>query len=256
MSRCDKYMEMVSLYIDGELPEGEVPELMEHLAECDDCRKYYEAFSQISGAMQEVPAPEGFTASVMEAVRSEARAKEAPAAKPRRRVRIARYAALAACLALVIAAGVKIASPASNDAAPAEGEPANYNYTAAGDESSPRSESDPGSASVSGMSVNPAGSANDCAENINAVTVSDGETSTRYVDAADIETIVELLRCCGEEPSTSPSGEADYVLTFDSDCGTSELQVRVDGGKAVCELDDGRTWTASGSAEEIEALFG
>lgn len=110
MSHCDKYIEMASLYIDGELPENEVPELMEHLAGCPDCRRYYEVFSGVSDALSdEVKAPEGFAAAVMDAVGAAAAPKKA--VKPRRRGLVAKYAAMAACLALVIAAGVRLASP-------------------------------------------------------------------------------------------------------------------------------------------------
>ena len=70
MSHCDKYMEMASLYVDGELSEDDLPELLTHLESCAECRRYYEAYKAVSGALDETPAPEGFAASVMSGVRA------------------------------------------------------------------------------------------------------------------------------------------------------------------------------------------
>ena len=39
MSHCDKYMEMASLYVDGELSEDDLPELLTHLESCAECRR-------------------------------------------------------------------------------------------------------------------------------------------------------------------------------------------------------------------------
>lgn len=58
MNDCEKYSELISALIDGELNDEERAALEAHLAECPDCRRVSEAFSAISGetaAREDVP---------------------------------------------------------------------------------------------------------------------------------------------------------------------------------------------------------
>ena len=71
MSECDKYQEMISQMLDGELPEPHKTELVKHLGCCPDCRRVYDAFSAISLSLGETAAPEGFAGDVMAAVRTQ-----------------------------------------------------------------------------------------------------------------------------------------------------------------------------------------
>ncbi|MFR3291290.1 MAG: anti-sigma factor family protein [Lachnospiraceae bacterium] len=57
MSECDKYQEMISQMLDGELPEPHKTELVKHLGCCPDCRRVYDAFSAISLSLGETAAP-------------------------------------------------------------------------------------------------------------------------------------------------------------------------------------------------------
>ena len=92
MSRCEKYIEMAGLYLDGELDAEGQKELLGHIRSCAACRSYYETMRAVSLSLGEVSAPEGFAAGVMDAVRAAKReadngeAEPAVRAKPRRRL--------------------------------------------------------------------------------------------------------------------------------------------------------------------------
>ena len=101
MRNCDEYQEMISRLLDEELSAEEAQALHAHMRECDECRRMYDAFSTLSasiaGDMEEPPAE--LAAGVMFKIRA--------AAPKKRRFKIGHYAALAACLAIVILAGAQ-----------------------------------------------------------------------------------------------------------------------------------------------------
>ena len=74
MRDCAYFETLLSAALDDELNEAESTELTAHLACCESCRACRDAYENIhaalDGALDDVP--EGFTASVMEAVRAEA----------------------------------------------------------------------------------------------------------------------------------------------------------------------------------------
>jgi hypothetical protein len=102
MADCKKYMDMISCYADGELPEQEQKLLLAHLDGCASCRALLSAYRSISEAAEEtlVQVPDGFTASVMEKIRKLPRRRTGGYMKAVRPVIIS-FAAAAACLALV-----------------------------------------------------------------------------------------------------------------------------------------------------------
>lgn len=259
MSHCDKYIEMASLYIDGELPESEVPGLLEHLDNCPECRRYYELFKDMSGALDVSPAPAGFTASVMEAVGAASGKKTT--AKPRRRL-VARYAALAACLALVVAAGVKFASP-TGDGTANEAEPANFEYTSGeGSVTERDAEYDDYAAEPSVIvpqsvvGVAPVGSGSNCVQTADSVSIySDGNVEN-YTDSETVDAIVALLRYGGQNLTAVPEENADYIVVVSGSCGTSRLNVWSSGAQLICSLDSGVSWIAIGTSEALGAIIG
>ena len=99
MDKCERYQEMISAMVDGELSEEQRQELEAHLAVCPDCQALLRAFTALSDELR-MPAsvPEDLCASVM-----------ARAAAPRP-VHFAwrRWGALAACLVLVGAAALRL----------------------------------------------------------------------------------------------------------------------------------------------------
>ncbi len=99
MPECERYEEMTSAYLDGELSAEDTQELMAHIQVCPSCASLMKTYGTLFAPTKLVAPPAGFAASVMgmtSAVRAPQRAKKrAPI------IRI--LAAAAACLVLVVA---------------------------------------------------------------------------------------------------------------------------------------------------------
>ena len=101
MGACGKYRDQISAYLDGALTGEERRALLSHLDVCGDCRAYLADQAAIRAALAELetPAPEGFAARVMERIQAEE--KSAPEKKVLSFPGWRRWAALAACCAVV-----------------------------------------------------------------------------------------------------------------------------------------------------------
>ncbi len=117
MSGCESYETLISALLDGALEESERRELEDHLASCPACRAYLEDLKAIQTAIGglDVPAPAGFTGKVMDKIRAES--QPAKKAKTIRFPRWQRWAAAAACCALVLAGLWTLRPGASSDPA-------------------------------------------------------------------------------------------------------------------------------------------
>lgn len=101
MNKCAEYAEMISAYIDDELPESDRHLIELHLAECASCAAARDAYLDISSAVQESLAapPESLRGGIMSKIKTEnARAKRQAVV----RMILTRYLPLAACLALFL----------------------------------------------------------------------------------------------------------------------------------------------------------
>lgn len=100
MKHCEKYIELISAYVDGELSEAEVSELEAHLVSCEDCRRTLEFYRELSTLEQEsmVEPPAGLHDSIMTAVKREKR-------RPFVRAIPALVGSLAACLVIAVGVG-------------------------------------------------------------------------------------------------------------------------------------------------------
>jgi negative regulator of sigma E activity len=104
---CKKYQRKLSRLLDGELSPRDVSELTSHLADCDKCRTALEGYKSLSNELSRDPElPEGFTQTVMEAVRA-ASAQKAPKTATtriyaRRRFPVFRVASAAAVAAVAL----------------------------------------------------------------------------------------------------------------------------------------------------------
>lgn len=96
MTDCEKYMELMSAMLDGELSDEQEAELRTHIDKCEDCRRVYNAFKGISGALNEelVTPPEMLAKGVMFKINNQK--------KTNKRFVFGKFTALAACLALVL----------------------------------------------------------------------------------------------------------------------------------------------------------
>ena len=102
MKPCDRYEELISRLVDGELNREEYDALLAHIGECSRCNALYAAFNAMSDLMRDdepAPLPEGLHENIMAGVRRSAIEKK----NRRMRVVWTRTAlTAAACLALVL----------------------------------------------------------------------------------------------------------------------------------------------------------
>ncbi|NCC68004.1 MAG: hypothetical protein EOM14_07380, partial [Clostridia bacterium] len=91
---CEKYIELISRLVDGELSKEQEAELRAHIDVCPECRRVYDAFSAISDALGSdiAEVPEGLAKGVMYRI-----GKTQKTSKPRFFV-FGRFTAVAACL--------------------------------------------------------------------------------------------------------------------------------------------------------------
>ena len=54
---CREFVELVTDYLEGALPEGERARFEAHLAECDGCAGYLADVRSVAATLHEVPAP-------------------------------------------------------------------------------------------------------------------------------------------------------------------------------------------------------
>ena len=94
---CERYLDLISARLDGELTQGEETELQAHLSECPACRAIARDLDGVHSAVAglgEVEAPEELSRRVMEGVRAQKRSA--------RRRMVRRAAGVAACLVLCV----------------------------------------------------------------------------------------------------------------------------------------------------------
>ncbi len=96
MTDCEKYLELMSAMLDGELSSEQEAELRTHIDKCEDCKRVYNAFKGISGALTEELAtpPDTLVKGVMYKIKNQK--------KSEKRFAFGRFTALAACLALLL----------------------------------------------------------------------------------------------------------------------------------------------------------
>lgn len=156
MNECEKYMEMISAMLDGELDHAGSEQLIAHMSSCAQCRELYELLSAVTGSeVWELPeAPEGLHEHIMSGVKSAAAEQK----KRSRVIRLRPLAMTAACLVLIAGivlgvprffrtgnssapAALNISAAASNNSAPADScapaEPASANNNAGSSDDNP-----------------------------------------------------------------------------------------------------------------------
>lgn len=283
MSECDRYLEMISELVDGELPEPQKAELFEHLESCDYCRRAYDAFSAISLSLGETAAPEGFANGVMAAVRTQGGTGSKRARRPGKSP--VRYMALAACLILAVLAAVRLALPSEGNGVVTSDGPqaAQFGMAAAPGELDPRDletggsdqdeEAPQNSLTVTGESspaegvygqddgVSPQVYDNGLsllpfdADEITSISVNYGQSQSTITDGENILIIASLLSPAGDAQKQQALGEAYCSLGISYADGFSTVDIFLAGDSLVCKLDGEDVYYASGStAELLDAL--
>lgn len=54
---CREFVELVTAYLEGTLPDAERARMDAHLAECDGCAGYLEDMRRLVGSLRETPEP-------------------------------------------------------------------------------------------------------------------------------------------------------------------------------------------------------
>ena len=125
MRSCDEIAELISASLDGQLTADEQTALEEHIARCPACSALLDdlrALHTAAADWEEVPAPDGFAASVMAAVAAESAAKQNDKvipfpAKKAKRSHWKGWTVSAAAIAIVVLGAVSAPSLMGNFAA-------------------------------------------------------------------------------------------------------------------------------------------
>ncbi len=278
MIGCEKYQEIMSRMLDGEVEESEKTELQAHLAVCSECRGIYEAFNAISLSLEVEEAPASLAPGVMKAVREMAASEPEPQIPLRlvkRKPRMfARVAAMAACLAIIVFAVSRSdffdkRVGADNDAQPAQfgimgaatGDEAQKKVADGGSadegldvESGYLDKSDDLFPSACGMSdVGGYDAANISSIEIYYTAEGPAEQASRILtDQDDVEEFLDMIRYSDEYVSNVPEGDGDYHICFVSDSPDHGISLWIDDGKLICR-DDGMMdpYVACGLAEDL-----
>ena len=233
MSDCGEYEKLISLYMDGELPEPEKTGLEAHMAECSRCRRLCDAFRAISLSLGEEAAPAGFSSGVMAAVKTQGESGASRAKKPGKSW--PKYLALAACIALAALTTVRLALPSGSRTADAGGaQPAEENGA---DAAMPYSLELP--------------------EPEEAVMLRVSGAAQTQTD--DPERIAEFAKLLSFESDASPeevSGEAIYLVSLEYEEGSETMSVWINGDNLFCLREGVGFYSAAGSAEDLLEAIG
>lgn len=124
MMEHEKCIELISELVDGELDEKAAAEVRGHIASCPECRRVYEAFSGISEGLSELEEPpKELHGSIMSGIRRSRKKKS--------RIVWIKALSAAACLAIVVFAGIRAGmSPATEQSGQEDALLATYDNTA------------------------------------------------------------------------------------------------------------------------------
>ena len=223
MTDCEKCREMISCLIDGELSQAEQSFVREHIAACPECRSVYDAFSAVSAQLhEEEPLPDGLHEKIMSGIK----------AKPKKKTGIVwiKYLSVAACLALVIFAGIKsgMLSPAeyktdSNDLYVAKSLPVlDGRFTGqSGEESDGNTQEQSAKTSVT-------------------------------LEETDAEKLLALIEPADGAEEYEPTAEADYAVSLGGDVGV--VLIYIDGDSVYADRGEGAL-SAPCTADEIRDLL-
>ncbi len=223
MTDCEKCREMISCLLDGELSQAEQSFVREHIAACPECRSVYDAFSAVSAQLhEEEPLPDGLHEKIMSGIK----------AKPKKKTGIVwiKYLSVAACLALVIFAGVKsgMLSPAENKV------DSNDLYVA---KSLPV---------LDGRFTGQSGEESD------GNTQEQSAKTSVTLEETDAEKLLALIEPADGAEEYEPTAEADYAVSLGGDVGV--VLIYIDGDSVYADRGEGAL-SAPCTADEIRDLL-
>ena len=108
MNKCMEFMDLISLYVDGEASEIEKKKLEEHIETCESCASFLHAYTGISSTIEadELTPPPSLRENVMAKIKSEPVVLNGQKNDKSTIIRLTvkRYLPLAACVAVIILA--------------------------------------------------------------------------------------------------------------------------------------------------------
>ena len=113
MKYCDEYAALLDAFVDGECSGEEAERVRAHLTQCDGCRNYVAmalAARDAFPSAEETRVPDGFAEGVMAAVRAHA------APRKSRKRWVGTLVSVAACAAIMVAAGRQLSFSGSSAA--------------------------------------------------------------------------------------------------------------------------------------------
>ena len=223
MTDCEKCREMISCLLDGELSQAEQSFVREHIAACPECRSVYDAFSAVSAQLhEEEPLPDGLHEKIMSGIK----------ARPKKKTGIVwiKYLSAAACLALVIFAGIKsgMLSPAENKV------DSNDLYVA---KSLPV---------LDGRFTGQSGEESD------GNTQEQSAKTSVTLEETDAEKLLALIEPADGAEEYEPTAEADYAVSLGGDVGV--VLIYIDGDSVYADRGEGAL-SAPCTADEIRDLL-
>ncbi|MEG1108652.1 MAG: zf-HC2 domain-containing protein [Oscillospiraceae bacterium] len=288
MDACNKYLEMISCLIDGELSDAESAELHAHIDHCDHCKKVFDAFSDISNSLEAelVEPPPMLSKGIMFKINL-----MTGSGSKNHRFAFGRFTAIAACFAILIVAASQFGlfdalKPASS---PENNSPSGYALSAKGSENDiePRSaeETPPTSDNASSFGVSPADvqkpytpelgdelnpemefvapKSNDAAVSLMSATeitvyngddVSDKGFVLNISDEATLKAVAEILSIKTAENGSVPKQEPVFTIIVPAGAGeaSNSICVWVLEGELWC-LDKGNEalYKAEGSLDDL-----
>ncbi len=248
MRDCEYYREKISCLIDDELSEQDTAELMEHIADCPECKALYDAFSAVSSAASEsmVEPPEHIAPAVMREV-------NAIAAKRKRGVWIKSLSA-AACIALVMFVGAR--AGLLND--PGVDKAANESETNIADDDALKGVNGEYGDMYRGED------ANEAEKSFDGVATLDIDAQSAYFasasgdmyyveDSAELEKLKSLMAPLTDIKRV-PEGEPDYNLVFDCGEDVVVMEIYIEDDVVFADSGDG-PYVVAGTPEEIKAYL-
>lgn len=133
MINCEKALELINSYIDGDISESDTELLMSHIASCSECAELFSILTGVSESFSEdAEPPEELLSGVMEGVRA-VNAERKTISIARRRKMTLRWVSVAACAVLVVSLGVlasrSLSAPNTSNTIPAYGDDSIEGYS-------------------------------------------------------------------------------------------------------------------------------
>lgn len=283
---CNEIRELISSMLDHELSAEDSAIVAEHLADCPECMRVFEAFHAISVSLEELEdVPEGFTEAVMHKINT-------PAPVKKRRPAYLRIAGLAACLALVLFTGSRITTshlhsgdrniqdtaqyarvthqtpkptptPTPVVTADLSGEYSDETATVADHQTLINDGESEAEKTVNDVSPEPTVAPTPDNTPFAVVTPTEEPVPTAtpqptpVAGPAALNTFIDLLYAAETADFALFTDNPDYELTVQDEAGNNvKLLIWLDGERIYCKnLVEGTAWYAVGTAETLTAMI-